>query len=180
MWNASDNGTYSTIVRLLILTGQRKGEIAALEWEWIDTDQITLPSSLTKNKRSHIFPVGLTAQNIIKSVPRIDDSPYLFPASRRMNDRTSVFNGWGKAKNDLDERSGVTGWTLHDLRRTYSTLMAQIGVSQIVVEKLLNHISGGSQSPIARVYNVYEYQPEMREAVERYEEHLIRSLSPMG
>lgn len=180
VWNASDNGTYSTIVRLLILTGQRKGEIAALEWEWIDTDQITLPSSLTKNKRSHIFPVGLTAQNIIKSVPRIDDSPYLFPASRRMNDRTSVFNGWGKAKNDLDERSGVTGWTLHDLRRTYSTLMAQIGVSQIVVEKLLNHISGGSQSPIARVYNVYEYQPEMREAVERYEEHLIRSLSPMG
>lgn len=181
VWNATDDGTtYGSIVRLLILTGQRKGEIAALEWEWIDTEQITLPSTLTKNKRSHTVPIGPMAQNIIKDVPQLDDCPYLFSASRRMSERTTVFNGWGKAKGELDKRSGVTGWTHHDLRRTYSTLMAQIGVSQIIVEKLLNHVSGGSQSPIARVYNVYEYLPEMRDAARQYEEYLIRSFSPMG
>lgn len=104
--------------------------------------------------------------------PRLSGCPYLFPAARILSERTTTFNGWGKAKAALDQVSGVTGYTLHDLRRTFSSYMASLGVPQIVVEKLLNHTSGGTQSPISQVYNRYSYMSEMREAVAKYEDYL--------
>ncbi|MEP2123859.1 MAG: tyrosine-type recombinase/integrase, partial [Lentilitoribacter sp.] len=174
VWKASEavKGHFGTITRLLILTGQRRSEIASLQWEWIEGDTITLPSELTKNRRTTVFPFGELTATLLSTIPRLEGSPYLFPASRQRTDATTVFNGWGKPKALLDNQSGVTGWTLHDLRRTYSSTMAYLGIPQILVEKLLNHVSGGTQSPISRVYNVYEYLDEMREAVSTYEGHL--------
>ncbi|MBO6540292.1 MAG: site-specific integrase [Rhizobiaceae bacterium] len=168
---------YGPIIELLILTGQRRGEIAALRWAWIDEDNrtITLPASLTKNKREHVFPYGSLMAGVLERLPRIDDSPYLFPASRERvrGQATTTFNGWSKARREFDRvMPDIAHWTLHDLRRSFATTMASLGVPQIVVEKLLNHVSGGTQSPIAQVYNRHSYLQEMREAIKTYEVYL--------
>jgi integrase len=165
---------FHRITALLCLTGQRKNEIAHLEWDWLQGELVTLPSWLTKNKRTHTFPIGPEAQDVISRTPRLVDTPYLFPAARerRKGNPATVFNGFSKAKATFDKECGVTGWRLQDLRRTVSTYMAELQVPQIHVEKLLNHVSGGTQSPIAQVYNRYSYLPEMRQAVLTYERWL--------
>lgn len=168
---------YKRLVLLLVLTGQRRGEITALEWKWIDRDEktITFPSSLTKNRRTHTIPYGDMADAVFEAIPRINDNPYVFPASKeRVKGKpATTFNGFSKAKVQLDkELENVEPWTLHDLRRTFSSHMAALGVEQIVVEKLLNHVSGGTQSPIAQIYNRYSYMTEMRDAVRKWEGYL--------
>jgi len=165
------------IVGLLIVTGQRKGEISKLQWDWINGQErtITLPGSITKNKRTHMFPLGDTARSIIASAPRLSDT-YVFPAAREQvrGKPTTVFNGWGRPKAAFDKElvdkgHAVAPWTLHDLRRTLSSGMARLGIPQTVVEKLLNHVTGGEQSPIAQVYNRYSFMDEMRSALAMWE-----------
>jgi integrase len=176
---------FHRIVGLLVLTGQRKSEIAKLQWSWISGQDrtITLPASITKNKRTHTFPIGDAAQAIIASAPRLNDT-YVFPAAREQvrGKPSTTFNGWGKPKAAFDSELkdkgfAVAHFTLHDLRRTLSSGLAALGVPQTVVEKLVNHVSGGSQSPIAKIYNRYAYLPEMRDAVARWEQHLERLLA---
>jgi integrase len=178
---------FHRIVTLLILTGQRRGEIAKLQWDWIAGDRINMPGVAVKNSRDHTYPIGPEAQAIINACTRWNDHPYLFPAARKRKDTTTVFNGWSKPKAKFDQEvcslSAENGqvppltvqpWTLHDLRRTYSSGMAALGVPQIVVEKLLNHVSGGTQSPISQIYNRYSYMGEMREAVTKWETYLAK------
>lgn len=145
-------------------------EIARLRWSWIDFDQkrVTLPDTVTKNKREHTFPLGAEAEAVLRSAPRLSDT-YVFPAAHKTSETTTTFNSFSKAKARLDKDTETSGWTLHDLRRTVSTGMAELGIPQQHVEKLLNHVSGGTQSTIAQVYNRYQFLPEMREAVDRWE-----------
>jgi integrase len=173
------SSTYHRIVALLILTGQRRSEIAGLEWDWIGETTISLPAAITKNSRPHTFPLGKIAKAILEGIPHLKDNPYVFPASRdRFKGKpATVFAGWGKGKIDFDQELAKKGavvepYTLHDLRRTFSSGMARLGVQQIVVEKLLNHVSGGIQSPIAQVYNRYSYLDEMRAAIRTWEDYL--------
>jgi integrase len=176
VWKTARSCTtpFHAIVALLVLTGQRRGEIAALQWEWIKDDRIEFPSSITKNGRAHTIPLGPQTAAIFLRMPRLMNNPYVFPALRQRSERTTVINGWGKPKARFDLECGITGWTLHDLRRTYSTIHAKLGTPQIVVEKLLNHVSGGTLSPIAAVYNVHRYEREMREAVLTFEHWLTK------
>lgn len=169
---------FHRIIGLLIATGQRRGEIARLERSWLKDDVLTVPSHVTKNGRTHAFPIGSQAKAILDGTPHLSDT-YYFPAAR---DRfagkpATVFNGWGKPKAALDKQLHIPPWTIHDLRRTVSSGMAALGIQQVVVEKLLNHVSGGSQSQIAQVYNVYSYMPEMKNAVEKWEQYLATLLA---
>jgi integrase len=159
---------FGTIVRLLLLTGQRRSEIAALQKKWINTDDktITLPADVCKNGREHVLPIGALAADLLKGV--IGDTPLLFPARGTID---TAFNGWSKSKVALDELCKVENWTLHDLRRYFASTQAKLGTPIHVTEKLLNHISG-SMSGIVGIYQRHTYMPEMREAVERYETHL--------
>ena len=118
------------IVALLILTGQRKGEIAHLQWDWIDPTNrlITLPSAITKNKRTHTFPYDDLASKVFAAIPRFAGNPYVFPAMREQTrgKPATVFRGFGKPKERLDREIAqsserVEHWTLHDLRRTFSS-----------------------------------------------------------
>jgi integrase len=84
--------------------------------------------------------------------------------------------GQSQAKIALDKASGVTDWTLHDLRRTFATRLAELGVAPHVIERLLNHVTG-SLSPIALVYNKAKYQEEMRAAILLWETQLKKLLS---
>lgn len=148
VWHALPNDRFGIIVRLLILTGQRKGEIPHIT---IDEHTATIPSERTKNGHRHEFPVGPITKKLFQPVN---------------------YAGWGKAKARLDKDCGVSNWTLHDLRRTYATIHAQLGTPIHVIEKLLNHISGGSMTDVARIYNRHSYWDEQCDAVQRYEDWL--------
>jgi integrase len=175
---------FGTIVQLLILTGQRRGEVSALRWEWInqDTRSITIPKEFTKNGRAHTFPYGEMVATILKSVPT--KQGYIFPARGSSGERS--FNGWSHSKALLERsmlKDDVGGpldplpqFGLHDLRRSAATIWASLGVAPHVVEKLLNH-SSGIISGIAAIYNRFQYAEECRAAIAAYEEKLSSLLN---
>lgn len=179
VWCTATNEPYpfGPIVRLLILTGQRRTEIASLRWSWInfEIEEIVYPADFTKNRRSHTLPFTKSVREILDTLPRIDNSDYLFPAARKVakGKETTVFNGWWKCKKAFDEKlEGVTPYNIHDLRRTFASKMAELGTPIQVTEKLLNHVSG-TFSGVAGIYNRYTYLPEMRKALETYEAHIL-------
>jgi len=163
---------YGHIVALLALTGQRRGEIGALEWEWINQADrtITLPKTLTKNERTHVFPYGELTAAILSEIP---EGQYLFPASRAYvrGKPTTIFNGWAKGKPEFDMGLQIAPYTLHDLRRTFSSNLAAFGTPIHVTEKLLNHVSG-SLSGVAAIYNRHTYMKEMCEAIANLDAHI--------
>ena len=168
---------FQRLVCLLIHTGCRRGELTQLRWDHIGPDTITLPGEITKNKRGHTFPIGPKTQALIATFPSVDYSPYVFPSSRdHVKGRPStVMTGYSAAKHAFDEECGVTGWTLHDLRRTFSTGLASLGVAPHVIERLINH-STGVISGVSATYNRFAYMPEMREAALKWERHLASFL----
>jgi integrase len=182
VWHAADRQGYphGTVVKLLLLTGQRRGEIAWLHRPWINEKDrtVTLPEWLTKNQREHLFPLGDVAAQIIETVPRRNSTELLFP-TRWANDRP--LSGWSRYKSEMTD--GVTGWRLHDLRRTFATRLAEMKVPPHVVERLLNHKlgsignkTGGIVSAVAEVYNRAAYMGEMREAIQLWEKYLAALL----
>jgi len=165
---ASIGYPYGPIVQLLVLTAQRNGEVAGLQWSEIDDrDNLwLLPRERTKSKRQHVVPLGLAVLKIIRSVPRIDDR-LLFPSMTG----SGLVSGFSKWKARVDELSGVTGWHLHDLRRSAATGMARLGVAPHVIERVLNHTSG-TFGGVAGIYNRFQYLSEMRDALERWATHV--------
>jgi integrase len=174
VWRAADDAAYpfGAVVKLLILTGQRRGEIAALRWEWINRDKrtITFPALATKNGREHTIPYGEHVARVLDTLP--NHSGLLFPA----RGKDTPLNGWSKCKEGLDEGSGVANWTLHDLRRTFATNLAALNVPPHVTERLLNHASG-TISGVAAIYNRHAYMDEMREAIAKWEAFLALLLA---
>jgi integrase len=101
IWRACE-GMFGTIVRLCFLTGQRRSEIAQMTADMIEGDCIRFPTSLTKNGREHLFPVGTIAQQILKELPK---TGYLFPARKTWRAGGTVCNAWNKDKPKLDQAS---------------------------------------------------------------------------
>jgi integrase len=159
---------FGTVLQFLILTGQRRSEIGSMKWAWIDSAKrtITLPASVTKNKREHTFPYCNMLASILDGIPRTGE--YLFAGSRNAE---LPISGWSNFKAAFDKECKIAPWSLHDLRRTFATNLAAIGVRLEVTEKLLNHVSG-SFGGIVGVYQRHGFQAEMRDAVELYEKHL--------
>ena len=164
-WERSIGRHWLTHFRMVASSHQRRGEIGALQWSWIKEDTITLPGSITKNKRTHTFPLGSLAKSIVEAIP--ETGPYLFPAARShiRGKHTTHFNGWAKAKPLFNRGLEIEPFTLHDLRRTFSSHLAALGVPLHVTEKLLNH-SSGSLSGVAAIYNRHTYLPEMWLAID--------------
>jgi integrase len=152
------------IVLICIHTGMRRGEVASLKWSYITPAYITIPGDLTKNGQQHILP-NLINDNL-QLIPKTT-SDYLFPS-----DAGTPFSAWSKNKAKLDKLCGVSDWVIHDLRRTFSTKMAEWQIAPPhVIERILNH-TVGSMTPIARIYNRWNYLAEMKEAMQRYEKKL--------
>lgn len=162
---------YGAIVQLLLLTGQRRNEVVGLRWAEIDAEAKawTLPKERTKNGLEHRLPLSDKALELIKALPMVNET-LVFPAR---GSSTTTFSGFSKCKAEIDRLSGVTDWTLHDLRRTAATGMAKLNVAPHVIEKILNHVSG-SFSGVAGIYNQHDYEAEMREAVGRWGEQLAQ------
>jgi integrase len=158
--------TGSKIAQLLILTGQRRGEMGSLRSEYINREArtITLPGSLTKNGRLHTFPYGDMTAELLATSGR---NGFLFPARGTAGEKP--YCGWSKLKARL--HPDIAPWTFHDLRRTFTTNLAGLEVAPHVIERLLNHASG-TISGVAAIYNRHAYLPEMREALEKWERRL--------
>jgi integrase len=158
--------TFATIVELLLYTGQRRGEIAGLRHEWIDWDKrtITFPAAITKNKRAHKIPFGSRVEALLK---KGQSDGYLF----RARGTKTPFDGWSKCKPKFDALCPLPQWTLHDLRRTFATNLAALGVPVHVTEKALNHVSGTTGGIVA-VYQRHTYEDEVREAMAKWESYL--------
>ncbi len=178
VWTAAGQSTepLSTIVRLLVLTGQRRGEIGGLRKAWLDLEAGTcaFPAETTKNKRRHAFPLGLLSQSLLGTYSALDND-MLFQA-RGSDDIPKPYNGWSKGKAALDKKANIAPWTLHDLRRTYATNLQKLGIKLEVIEALLNHVSG-TRTGIVGVYQRHRYEAEMREAVALFDAWFSRVIT---
>jgi hypothetical protein len=167
IWHATAGaGAFNGIVRLLMLTGQRREEVAGMTSAELSGDfsTWTVPASRAKNGTTHIVPLSAPAQDLLRNVPRFGE--LAFPGLR------GPFNGWSKAKAALDAKSGVTNWRLHDLRRTAATGLQRLGVRLEVTEQVLNHVSG-SRADIVGVYQRHDFASEKRAALEAWGEHVL-------
>ena len=171
VWSACRDDDYGRIVRLLLLTGQRRDEVGGMRWAELDFDRgLWTSRRTTKNSREHIVP--LTAP-MVRLIPDRDrDRSAVFGHPQR------GFSGWSKAKAALDARIGkgtvgpIAPWRLHDLRRTAATLMAdRLGVLPHIIEAVLNHVSG-HRAGVAGIYNRASYSAEMRRALDLWGEYV--------
>ncbi len=162
IWAAADKMGYpfGPMVRLLILTAQRRAEIAGLERGWLLPDQqaFEVPASHYKTDRPQVVPLSAPALAIVEGLPKWNGGDFLLSTTAG---RVPV-SGFSKAKARIDTLSGVEGWTLHDLRRSAATHMARLGVAPKYVEMVLGHATEG----VAGIYNRYEYLTEKRAALD--------------
>ncbi len=173
IWQASKKIGYpfGRIVLLLILTGQRRGEVAKMEWNHISFEEKlwNIPASGTKNKKPHSLPLSQAALEILKDTPQINNNKFVFPAKGSIK---TTFSGFSKLKHRLDKIANIEDWNLHDLRRTAATGMAKLEVRPHVIERVLNH-STGQLGGIAGVYNRFQYLDEMRDALNLWADHVL-------
>jgi integrase len=171
---------FEPLFKLLLVTAQRRDEVGSISWDEIDLERYrwTIPSTRSKNGKAHIIHLSPLAISIIEQLPRLTGS-LIFSTTG-----TSAVSGFSTAKSRVDEhmRAKLNGtelpnWTLHDLRRTATTIMAEeLKIAPHVVDKILNH-TAGTISGVARVYNRAEYLDERRAALDawsRWVEALVR------
>jgi integrase len=167
IWYAAGDDPYGTIIKLLILTGQRREEIGGLRWSEIDfaTRLIRLPAGRVKNGRPHDVPLSDPAITLLRAVPVMAGRDFVFGSG------ASGFSGFSIPKRALDVRAAISPWVLHDLRRSCATHMAEIGIAPHIVEAVLNHVSG-HKAGIAGIYNRAAYEREKRPALDLWAEHV--------
>jgi integrase len=164
VWNSCGNDTYGNILRLLILTGQRREEVGGMVWTELDKPPLwTIPGSRTKNGNEHTLTLAPQAWSIVDGVPRRQG--HVFGNGSR------GFNNWDREKKALDQRCRIAPWRLHDLRRTVATRMADLGVLPHIVEAVLNHVSG-HKAGVAGVYNKSRYEREVKNALAIWADHV--------
>ena len=174
LWTACDAEGYpfGDCMKLLILSGQRRAEVAEIRWSELDLEKRlwTLPSQRAKNGRQHTVPITDAMLEVLRKTPRFFNSDYVFTTIGK-----SPVSGFGRLKDRLDKAlpEGTEPWIIHDLRRTMSTNMAMLGVPQPVTEALLNHKTG-VVSGVAAIYNVYSYADEKREALGSWSQHVMK------
>jgi integrase len=159
-------GPYGDIVELLALTGQRREEVARCTWDEIDVKARTwkLSSDRTKNAKSHEVHLSDQVMAILNRANK--QGELVFSRSGNI-----PFQDFSVAKREIDLLSGVTGWRLHDLRRTCVSGMARLGIAPHVADKILNH-QGGTISGVAAVYQRHEFLAERKEALEKWAAHV--------
>lgn len=191
LWQATSQAgwPWGPFVRLLVLTMQRRQEVAEMDWSEIDLEARiwTLPAERAKNDEAHIIPLTDMAIAELKSLHPTDKG-FVFSTTG-----TTPVSGYSKAKRLLDERMlkilterlkalgkasdsvQIAEWRLHDLRRTGATNLQALGIPIEVTEAVLNHISG-TRAGVAGIYNRYKYEPEKRLALEAWDARLREML----
>ncbi|HMU53177.1 MAG TPA: tyrosine-type recombinase/integrase [Geminicoccaceae bacterium] len=206
IWRATEEaGDYNTIVRLLMLTGARREEVAALPRSELQLERKlwSLPPERSKNDLGHLVPLSEPAVAILQPlVSERDALPEDDPLRQRglmFGRGDGPFSGWGQSKARLDRRiararaeqrlgrpladgekptaaDAMPAWVLHDLRRAVVTHMNELGIQPHIVEAVVNHVSGRAKAGVAGVYNLAEYLPEKKAALARWAGHLMAAI----
>lgn len=169
IWNACDQvGTVGAIVRLLILTVQRKEEVAGMRRSDVDREAKvwSLSRADTKADRATDVPLSNEALSLIDTLPLISRCDYVFPQARDITSHTTIS---GKNKEDLDRLSGVTDWRIHDLRRTATTLMGKLRIDRDVRKRILNHAG----NDVTAIYDRFDYREEKAEALQTWARYVV-------
>jgi integrase len=186
LWLACDEvgWPFGPLAQLLLLTAQRRDELAHATWSEFDLARQTwtLPGERTKNGRSHIVHLPVLATEIIEKLPRMASKKgWVFTTGLGGGD-TSV-SGFGRARERIAAAMAaaadqeVAPFTLHDLRRSAATGMAALAIAPHVVDKILNH-SSGKIAGVAKIYNRFEYLPERKAALEAWAHHVESLIRP--
>ena len=164
-WEAADaeRVEFSAPLKVLLLTGQRLGEVTGMTRSELAEDLATwtIPGARTKNHRQHVVPLAPLVRDLIAAVPATGGE-FVFTT-----DGEAPVSLGSKIKNRLDAAMSVPPWRLHDLRRTAVTGLAELGIRPDVIELCVNHVSG-TRGGIAGVYNKSELMAERRAALERW------------
>jgi integrase len=172
VWAACDRAghPFGRVIRLALLLGQRREDIAAMEWRELDLDGALwiIPALRYKTRVEHAVPLPRAAVELIRQQPKVCDR-FVFSTGAG-----SHFSGFSKSKARLDELSGVTGWRIHDLRRTVRTGLAGIKVDPDVAERTIGHVIGG----VRGVYDRHAYLDEKRDALERWARRIGDIVNP--
>lgn len=173
IWNAIEPEGYpfQPMVQLLLLTGQRRGEVAGMRWSELDIVRAvwTLPAERTKANRAHEIPLSPTVLRILASLPRTHEQLVF------VTDGNAVpISGFSKRKRRLDANCPLPAWSLHDLRRTMATGMGRLGIEPHIVRRILNHSPPREIDGITAVYNRFAYLEEKRAALNTWAAHVER------
>ena len=165
VWASTSYDVYGTLVRFILLTAARRSEASEMKWPELDGRDWTLPAARNKTKVDLLRPLSKAALALL-------------PAKRGewvwTTDGEHPLGGFSHWKLALDEASGVSGWTLHDLRRTARSLMSRAGVPSDHAERCLGHVIGG----VRGVYDRHEYYDEKRRAFEALAAQVQRIIDP--
>jgi integrase len=155
LWGVTGDTPFGLLMRFILLTATRKNEAARMTFDEIgsNTRDWTIPAKRYKTKRDHVVPLSDAALDVIKATGRTKGLVFT-------NWRELAISNWNKFKIDLDEKSGVTDWTIHDLRRTARSLMSRAKVPTDHAERCLGHVIGG----VRGTYDRYAYLDEKRAA----------------
>lgn len=174
---------FGPIVRLLIVTGQRREEVASLAWEELDQSELiwTLPGVRSKNGEPNVIPLNALAVAVLNDVA----GSAVWPRRGKVFATSSGagFTAYHKGKLKLDRLVAEDGgeplqpWRLHDLRRTLATGFQRLGVRFEVTEAVLNHV-GGARAGVAGVYQRHDWKQEKREAMNMWSDHVASILVP--
>jgi integrase len=160
IWRAADEfeGPFGRYIQFILLTATRRNEALDMRRsELVGTDTWVIPAERYKTKRDLLVPLSRAAQSVINAIPIILPGDVVFT-----NDGRRAMGGIVRPKKALDTASGVTGWVIHDLRRTARTLMSRAGVEADVAERCLGHLIGG----VRATYDRHEFEQEKRKAFE--------------
>jgi integrase len=175
LWRAASDigGPFGGLVRMGLATGLRRGELAALRWDWIDREglRITVPGKVMKSGREHTVPItGLIAKLLDETPDR--GGGLVFPSERRLGGATPM-SGWSKMMTRLRTLSAVEGVALHDLRRTYRSALADLGVREEIAEAMIAH----RRARLVERYNRAELWNQRRDAAEKLDAWLAGVVS---
>jgi integrase len=171
LWSTLDaiGGPAAAVIKLCLLTGQRRGECAGLRRSEISGDTWTLPAARTKNKHEHSVPLTGPVLELIESMARLGDAVFTTGGDRPVANFSDL-------KIAVDVLMGPTPrWTWHDVRRTTATGLQRLGIRLEVTEAVLNHV-GGSRAGIVGIYQRAEYRGEKRKALEAWADAIFEKV----
>jgi integrase len=170
VWNSAKNlgWPFGHMYKLLLLSGQRRNEIARMRWDWLRLNQdipaLEIPAEFYKSGRSHVVPIPPIAVQLLESSPG-PRSGYVLSTT---NGERPI-SGFSKAKKRIDVSCGFSDWRTHDLRRTVATQLARMGFDQALIDRVLGHATPG----VRGIYNQYAYVRERYDALSAWERALM-------
>lgn len=172
VWKVAEgNGTFGAILRLCLLTAQRREKIAAMCWEDVTVDGTwNIPAEDREKGNGGALVLPEAALEIVRERKRIGDNPYVFPGRG-----DGYFSGWSPCKRTLDTKAKIEPWVIHDLRRTARSVMARAGIRPDIAERVMGHAIQGVEG----VYDRHSYRDEKAQALKRLAGQLDRIVNPV-